>query len=84
MKLAPIVLLVLAACARQTSLATDGAPGGTGGSAQTTADAAPCPPECFRAVRCVTACGGTPVSMGCCPCTAPAFDDIRCPKPGAR
>ncbi|HVY39934.1 MAG TPA: hypothetical protein VHM31_18475, partial [Polyangia bacterium] len=31
--------------------------------------------ECLRAVRCVTACGATPVSVGCCPCVAPAFDE---------
>jgi hypothetical protein len=65
------------------SSATGGttATGGAGGT--TTADAAPCPPECLRAVRCVTACGGTPVSVGCCPCTPPAFDDITCPRLGA-
>jgi hypothetical protein len=90
-----LLLLLSAACARNTSMsvpdtgastggstATGGttATGGAGGSAPT-ADAAPCPPECLRAVRCVTACGGPPVSLGCCPCAAPAFDDISCPKP---
>jgi hypothetical protein len=34
--------------------------------------------ECFRAVECVLACGQEPVSVGCCPCTAPAFDSIQC------
>jgi hypothetical protein len=34
--------------------------------------------ECARAIRCVPACGQTPVSIGCCACTAPAFDDIQC------
>jgi hypothetical protein len=41
-----------------------------------------CPPTCFRAVRCVTTCGGPAVSHGCCPCVPPAFDDISCPKTG--
>lgn len=36
--------------------------------------------ECFRAVTCVTSCGAAPVSVGCCPCAAPAFDDIQCPR----
>jgi hypothetical protein len=47
------------------------------------AGAANCPPTCFRAVRCVNACGGPPVSHGCCSCVPPAFDDISCPKAGA-
>jgi hypothetical protein len=42
-------------------------------------DAAACPPTCFRAISCVTSCGATPVSVGCCACVAPAFDDISCP-----
>ena len=63
------------------SSATGGSTG-TGGMT-TAADAGSCPPECLRAVRCVTACGGTPVSLGCCPCTPPAFDDISCPRPAA-
>jgi hypothetical protein len=97
MKLALAWSLVLLGCARQTSLGTGGAggmtpgsggAGGTGGTSPgtggtTTADAAPCPPECLRAVRCVTACGGAPLSIGCCPCAAPAFDDISCPRLGA-
>jgi hypothetical protein len=33
---------------------------------------------CFRAVTCVTQCGGTAVSVGCCPCVPPAFDDLIC------
>ena len=41
-----------------------------------------CPPTCFRAVRCVTSCGGPTVSFGCCSCVPPAFDDISCPKSG--
>jgi hypothetical protein len=39
--------------------------------------------ECFRAVTCVTACGGTPVSVGCCACVAPAFDALDCPRDAA-
>jgi hypothetical protein len=55
-----------------------------GGRACGGADAgANCPPTCFRAVRCVTSCGGPPVSFGCCSCVPPAFDDISCPKTGA-
>ena len=42
-----------------------------------------CPPTCFRAIRCVTMCGGPAVSHGCCSCVPPAFDDISCPKAGA-
>lgn len=34
--------------------------------------------ECFRPVRCVRACGESPVSVSCCPCAAPTFDDIEC------
>jgi hypothetical protein len=34
--------------------------------------------ECFRAVTCVTSCGGPVVSSGCCPCDPPAFDSIQC------
>jgi len=37
-----------------------------------------CPPECFVAITCVKQCGGTPVSVGCCPCAAPAFDANTC------
>lgn len=43
-----------------------------------------CPPECFRAVNCVEVCGGPSISNGCCPCVAPAFDDIKCGPAGAR
>jgi hypothetical protein len=38
-----------------------------------------CPPECLVAVTCVTQCGGTPVSVGCCACVDPAFDQRTCP-----
>lgn len=31
--------------------------------------------QCLRAYRCVTACGATPQSVGCCPCQAPTFDE---------
>jgi len=34
--------------------------------------------ECFRAVSCVTACGTTPVQVGCCACPDGTFDDITC------
>jgi hypothetical protein len=55
-----------------------------GGGRTCSADAgARCPPTCFRAVRCVTACGGPAVSHGCCPCVPPAFDDISCPRTAA-
>ncbi|HXU83984.1 MAG TPA: hypothetical protein VN914_21465 [Polyangia bacterium] len=90
------LLLLLALGCAQTSMpvATGGSGGGAGatggsnatggsGGSTSTPDASACPPECFRAVRCVTACGGTPVSVGCCPCTPPAFDDISCPRLGA-
>jgi hypothetical protein len=40
--------------------------------------------ECFRAVTCVTTCGAAPVSVGCCPCISPAFDDIQCRLDGSR
>jgi len=46
-----------------------GAAGSTGG----------CPPECFRPVECVRACGEPPVTVGCCPCTSGTFDAIGCP-----
>jgi hypothetical protein len=36
-------------------------------------------PECFRAVECVTECGGAVVSSGCCPCAEGTFDSISCP-----
>jgi hypothetical protein len=39
--------------------------------------------ECFRAIRCVNACGGAPVSIGCCACEAPAFDDLVCAQDAA-
>jgi hypothetical protein len=55
-----------------------------GGRTCTGADGgANCPPTCFRAVRCVTSCGGPTVTFGCCSCVPPAFDDISCPKSGA-
>lgn len=38
--------------------------------------------ECFRAVECVLGCGQQPVSVGCCPCNAPAFDSIACQSTG--
>jgi hypothetical protein len=33
---------------------------------------------CLRAVECVNYCGGPVVQSGCCPCPAPAFDNIAC------
>jgi hypothetical protein len=38
---------------------------------------------CFRAVRCVSACGGAEVQSGCCPCPAGTFDDLVCRDAGA-
>jgi hypothetical protein len=35
-------------------------------------------PECFRAVNCVTECGGPILSSSCCPCPKGTFDDIVC------
>lgn len=34
--------------------------------------------QCFRAINCVTRCGGPILSSGCCPCAAPAFDSVQC------
>jgi hypothetical protein len=34
--------------------------------------------QCFRAINCVTSCGGPVITSGCCPCVAPAFDAIQC------
>jgi hypothetical protein len=36
-------------------------------------------PECFRAVQCVSECGGAVLSSGCCPCAEGTFDSISCP-----
>jgi len=38
--------------------------------------------NCFRAIECVTACGGAVVQSGCCACTPPAFDNIVCRRDG--
>jgi hypothetical protein len=65
-----LLVLLAATCARQTAMSPDTGAGPV--------DAAACPQECLRAVRCVTSCGAPPVTVGCCPCAAPAFDDIRC------
>jgi hypothetical protein len=55
----------------------------TGGRNCADAGMASCPPTCFRAIRCVTTCGGPAVSHGCCSCVPPAFDDISCPRTAA-
>ncbi|HEX4337673.1 MAG TPA: hypothetical protein VH062_17285 [Polyangiaceae bacterium] len=56
--------------------ATGGGASAGGGAA--TGGAASCPPECFRAYQCVTACGQTPKSYGCCPCPAGTIDALTC------
>jgi len=38
--------------------------------------------ECFRATTCVASCGGKVVSSGCCPCVAPAIDELTCAGSG--
>ncbi len=38
----------------------------------------PCPMECFRAVSCVTVCGGPVTPCGCCACAAGSIDTIGC------
>ncbi len=38
----------------------------------------PCPPECFRAVSCVTVCGGPVTECGCCGCAEGSIDTIAC------
>ncbi len=43
-----------------------------------------CPPECVRPINCVKTCGGPSVSLGCCPCVEPAFDDIQCGQGGSQ
>ena len=40
-----------------------------------------CPPECFRAYTCASACGAQPFNNGCCPCPAGTIDTITCPRP---
>jgi hypothetical protein len=55
---------------------------GTGGSAKggggPSGGANQCPPECFVANECVTACGQTPQSYGCCPCPAGMINARSC------
>ena len=41
-------------------------------------DLGECAPTCFRAVTCVTACGGPETACGCCACAAGSFDAIGC------
>jgi hypothetical protein len=36
--------------------------------------------QCARAIICVEQCGGPVISAGCCPCAAPAFESMQCPK----
>lgn len=38
----------------------------------------PCPMECFRAVRCVSECGGPVTECGCCSCAPGSVDAITC------
>ncbi|MCC6877189.1 MAG: hypothetical protein IT378_22985 [Sandaracinaceae bacterium] len=40
-----------------------------------------CAVLCFRAVTCVTECGGPETECGCCPCAQGSFDPIECPRP---
>jgi hypothetical protein len=37
-----------------------------------------CPPECFVANQCVTACGQIPVTSGCCPCPSGTVNVFSC------
>jgi hypothetical protein len=41
-------------------------------------DLGECAPTCFRAVTCVSACGGPETACGCCACAAGSFDAIGC------
>jgi hypothetical protein len=62
---------------------TGGASGGATGTGGGSGAAQSCTiQECFRAVSCVLECGQEPISVSCCPCSAPAFDDIRCSGTG--
>ena len=60
---------------------TAGANGGRSGSgaAAGAGGGDACPPECFVENECVTACGQTPQSYGCCPCPAGKIDARSCP-----
>jgi hypothetical protein len=33
---------------------------------------------CIRSVRCVAACGDTPIEVGCSACPSGTFDDLAC------
>ena len=50
--------------------------GASGGGASGGSSA--CPPECFVANQCVTTCGQTPTSYGCCPCPAGMVNALTC------
>lgn len=80
---------LLLACSSGTSV--NGGGGGSGNASSTggakatggasAGGAASCAiQECFRPVQCVLACGQDPVRVSCCPCTAPAFDSLKCPS----
>ncbi len=81
-----VLFVVATACGDREG---EGEGGGSGGdvagspAAGGAGPAADCPPTCFRAVNCVLACAGPSVSSGCCPCEAPAFDDLTCGLAGA-
>lgn len=62
------------------SVASAGASaGGTSSGGKTGTGGASCETqECFRPYVCLDKCGGNIVSNGCCPCAAPAIDELRC------
>jgi hypothetical protein len=62
-----------------TSSSGDG--GRTTGGATGSGGSTSCPPECLVANECVTACGQTPRSYGCCPCPAAMINARTCSTP---
>lgn len=58
--------------------------GGTGGQTSTATTASTTGSdsceviECFRAIECVTECGGPVLKASCCPCDPGTFDNIEC------